>query len=139
MRNTERAQLCNLLHITLGLKQDNINVSSSLDHSFSFLSSLICSSEPPSSCQKGSTDLADPCRNARAHELEVSSMLFVLASPKIAVLMLLINGKSYSSWCRVSRFNPSRQLSPTQPLAHSPWWDGGDNQKGKSEKACGLR
>ena len=40
----------------------------------------------------------------------------------------------------VSWFNPRRQLSTTQPLAHSsPRWDGGENQKGKSEKTCGLR
>ncbi|KAK4830483.1 hypothetical protein QYF61_011207 [Mycteria americana] len=29
-------------------------------------------------------------------------------------------------------FNPSRQLSPTQPLAHSPQWDGRENWKSKA-------
>ena len=35
-------------------------------------------------------------------------------------------------------FNPSWQLSPTQPLAHSSHrWDGGENRKGKSRKLLG--
>jgi len=34
--------------------------------------------------------------------------------------------------------NPGRQLSPTQPLSHSPSGDGGDHPKGKSEKTRGL-
>lgn len=39
----------------------------------------------------------------------------------------------------LSWFNPSRQLSPTQPLAHFPQWDRGENQRGKSKKTRGLR
>ena len=39
----------------------------------------------------------------------------------------------------VSWFNPSQQLSPTQPLAHSPQWNGGENRKSKNEKTRGLR
>ena len=39
----------------------------------------------------------------------------------------------------VSWFNPSQQLSTTQPLTHSQRWDGGENQKSKSEKTRGLR
>lgn len=35
-------------------------------------------------------------------------------------------------WC-----DPSQQLSPTQLLAQPPLV--GENQKGKSEKTCGLR
>ena len=37
------------------------------------------------------------------------------------------------------RVNPSRQLSPTQPLAHSPQWVRGENRKGDSERTRGLR
>ena len=39
----------------------------------------------------------------------------------------------------LSCFNPSRQLSPTQPLTQPPQWDGEENRKGKSEKTRGLR
>ena len=44
-------------------------------------------------------------------------------------------------WNLVLWFIPSRQLSTTQLLAHSslPCQDGGENQKSKSEKTCGLR
>ena len=36
-------------------------------------------------------------------------------------------------------FNPGRQLSPTQPLAHSSPAGVGENWKGESEKMRGLR
>ena len=38
----------------------------------------------------------------------------------------------------LSRFDPRRRLSTTQPLARSRRWDGGRNQRGKSEKTPGL-
>lgn len=41
----------------------------------------------------------------------------------------------------MSWFSPSRELSPTQPLAHHPHcphWDVGENQKCKNEKTCGF-
>lgn len=34
----------------------------------------------------------------------------------------------------MSWLSPSRQLSPTQPPAHYPQWNVGDNQKCKNEK-----
>jgi len=39
----------------------------------------------------------------------------------------------------MSWFKASQQQSSTRPLAHCPQWDGGENQKGKSEKSCELR
>jgi len=47
-------------------------------------------------------------------------------------------GNSEGIWY-VSWFNPSRQLSPHSCLLTLHWWDGGENQKGKSEKTHGLR
>lgn len=40
MRDTERAQLCDLPHVTLGLKEDSVSVCSSQDHPASSLELL---------------------------------------------------------------------------------------------------